>query len=442
MDRRTAQFGPRVPRERSSMSHNIPTRSLWTYDFTIITLGSVVSMVGSTLSGFAISLMVLDYTGSTWLYALFNVCYQLPMLVAPLLAGPYLDRMSRKKVIYRLDYLSSTIYLALFFLLRSGWFHYPAMMGFCLLIGAINGVYVVAYDSFYPNLITEGNYSKAYSISSMLWPIAAMTQPIAAWVYDQLGTVVPLFAFNAVCFFTAACFERTIRYQETHMDQALPADGLGALGRFTRDFREGWSYIAGEKGLLVITLYFMVSNFSGMGCSTLQLPFFKNNAALFAAWPVAVVTLYTIVSNCSVVGRFIGGLIHYKVRFPTQRKFAIAITVYLVVGALDGVMLYLPVPLMALAFFIYGMLGVTSYNIRIAATQSYIPDTKRARFNGTFTMLCSIGSIGGSMAGGALGSVMPERHVALLFSAVSVICVYLFMFRGRRHVAAIYNRDL
>lgn len=46
------------------------------------------------------------------------------------------------------------------------------------------------------------------------------------------------------------------------------------------------------------------------------------------------------------------------------------------------------------------------------------------------------------MAGGALGSVMPERHVALLFSAVSVICVYLFMFRGRRHVAAIYNRDL
>ena len=63
------------------------------------------------------------------------------VLTTPLLAGPYLDRMSRKKVIYRLDYLSSTIYLALFFLLRSGWFHYPAMMGFCLLIGAINGVY-------------------------------------------------------------------------------------------------------------------------------------------------------------------------------------------------------------------------------------------------------------------------------------------------------------
>lgn len=283
------------------MSHNIPTRSLWTYDFTIITLGSVVSMVGSTLSGFAISLMVLDYTGSTWLYALFNVCYQLPMLVAPLLAGPYLDRMSRKKVIYRLDYLSSTIYLALFFLLRSGWFHYPAMMGFCLLIGAINGVYVVAYDSFYPN---------PYHRGQLLQGLFHLQHALAHRRHDpahcrlglrSAGTVVPLFAFNAVCFFTAACFERTIRYQETHLTRPC-AGRLGTLGRFTRDFREGWSYIAGEKGLLVITLYFMVSNFSGMGCSTLQLPFFKNNAALFAAWPVAVVTLYTIVSNCSVVG--------------------------------------------------------------------------------------------------------------------------------------------
>lgn len=226
------------------------------------------------------------------------------------------------------------------------------------------------------------------------------------------------------------------------MSKAPPAEGMGVLERFGRDFRDGSSYIIGEKGLLVITLYFMVSNFSGMGCGTLQMPFFQNNAALFAAWPVAALTLYTIVSNCSVVGRLIGGLVHYKVRFPPQKKFAIAITVYLVVSILDGVMLYLPIPIMALAFFVYGLLGVTSYNIRIAATQSYIPDTKRARFNGTFQMLCSLGSIGGSLVGGALGSVMPERHVALLLAAVEVSAVYLLMFRGRRHVAAIYDRDL
>ena len=68
-----------------------PANKLWTRDFTIITLGSVVSMVGGTMTGFAISIMVLDYTGSTFLYALFNICFQIPMLVCPLLAGPVLD---------------------------------------------------------------------------------------------------------------------------------------------------------------------------------------------------------------------------------------------------------------------------------------------------------------------------------------------------------------
>lgn len=424
------------------MEINKPRQGLWTRDFTIITLGSVVSMVGNSLSGFALSMMVLDYTGSTFLYSLFIVCFQLPMLVCPILAGPYLDRMSRKKVIYRLDFLSAGIYFSLFLLLRGGWFSYPLLLGGCVLVGAINSVYSVAYESFYPNLITEGNFSKAYSISSMLWPLAAMSTPIAALVYDRMGSAVPLFAFNALCFLIAACFERTIRYQETHMDKAPPADGMGAAKRFGRDLKEGLSYIAGEKGLLVITLYFMVSGFSDNGAGSLYLPFFRNNAALFAAWPLTAVTLYTIVSNFSVAGRFLGGLIHYRIKFPTQKKFAIAFTVYLTVTLLEGTLLYMPIPLMAIAFFFYGLLGVTSYNIRIAATQSYIPDTKRARFNGTFQMLCSLGGVLGTLLAGSLAEVMPERRVVLILSAITLCAAWLLMFRGRKAVAAIYNREV
>lgn len=423
------------------MSGNKTQQGLWTRDFTIITLGSVVSMVGAALSGFAISIMVLDYTGSTFLYVLFNVCYQLPMLICPLLAGPYLDRMSRKKVIYRLDFLSAAIFLLVFFLLRTGWFSYPVMLVGCMLIGAINSVYMVAYDSFYPNLITPGNYAKAYSVSSMLWPLAAMSSPIAAFIYESIGTVVPLFAFNAACFFTAACFERNIKYEEIHMKDAPPADGMGALRRFRRDFREGLEYIVSEKGLLAITLYFMVSGFVGGG-GNLYLPFFCSHAEQFAFWPVAAVTLYSIVSNFSVAGRLGGAALHYRIHIPREKKFTIAIIVYITISVIEMVLLYTPVPIMALLFFASGALAVTSYNIRIAATQSYIPDVKRARFNGTFQMLSSLGGICGSLAAGSLAEIMPERHVIILLHAIGLVAVYVFMYRGRKHVANIYNRDL
>ena len=258
---------------------------LWTYDFTVITIGSFISMVGSTLASFSISLVVLDYTGSTFLYMLFHVCYQLPMVVMPLLAGPYLDRMSRKKMIYTLDYASAGLFALMYLLLQSGWMNYALLLGSSVALGAINGVYTVAYDSFYPNLITPGNAQRAYSVSSMLWPIAAMSTPVAAAIYDLLGSAGPVFAANAVCFFAAACFERKIRHQETHMDHAPPSDGLGTLRRFRRDFREGMAYIMGERGLLMIALYFSVISFCG-GADSLRLPYFRDtlSALLPGLW--------------------------------------------------------------------------------------------------------------------------------------------------------------
>ena len=39
-----------------------PAPRLWTRDFTIITIGSVISLLGNMLSGFAVSLMKLDKT--------------------------------------------------------------------------------------------------------------------------------------------------------------------------------------------------------------------------------------------------------------------------------------------------------------------------------------------------------------------------------------------
>ncbi len=413
---------------------------LWTRDFTIITVGSIISLVGNMLSGFAISIMVLDRTGSTFLYVLFNVCWQLPMLMLPLLAGPYLDRVSRKKVIYCLDFLSAAIYFAIFLVLRTGWFNYSVMLICCIFIGAINSVYGVAYDSFYPNLITEGNHSKAYAISGVLMDLSALVYPLAPVLYDAIG-IAPLFAITAVSFLLAACFEVSIRYKETHMAQASKADGMGALKQFGRDFREGLDYIREEKGLLFITLYFMVSGFAG-GTGELILPFFRNNPELFTFWPVAVTTLYAVVTNSSVAGRLIGGVIHYKVKLPTEKKFAIALAVYAALAVIDGVTLWLPVPLMMVLYFAAGLLGVTSYNIRIAATQTYIPDGKRARFNGTFSMLCSLGGIAGSLTAGGLAEVMPERWAIALLAATGLLGVYLFMYRGRRHVAAIYNREV
>ncbi len=410
---------------------------LWTRDFTIITLGSVVSMLGNSMSGFALSLLVLDYTGSNLLYAIYIAAFTLPQIIMPIFSGAILDRFSRKKTIYTLDFLSAAVYGIAALILREGWFSFPVLAVFCFVIGSINSVYYVAYESFYPLLISEGNYSKAYSIASVLETLSALIIPIATYFYKLVG-IAPLLGINALCFFLAASAETQIRAEEHYIAKqraALEAEAGRASGRqLLRDIREGFRYLMSEKGLLCVAIYFTFSSLSAGASQVITLPYFKST---FDNGEY----IYMLVWGMAIFGRAIGGGIHYKVRLPIHRKYAIALTVYIVISLCEAFYLYCPLPVMMLSCFLTGILGVTSYTIRISATQSYVPDEKKGRFNGAFNMLNTVGSFSGELLAGALTAFLPPRLVLTGFLLITAASAVVVIGGGRDAVSAIYNRQ-
>ena len=131
-----------------------PKNKLWTKNFSIITVGTVISMLGNAISGFTVGLLVLEIANSVLLYAVYNVLYNIPKVVMPTLAGPYLDRFSRRRIIYTLDFVSACMYLLMFLALTFGVIEtnpssYPLMLIFCVIIGTIDSIYQVAYESLY-----------------------------------------------------------------------------------------------------------------------------------------------------------------------------------------------------------------------------------------------------------------------------------------------------
>ena len=406
---------------------------LWTKDFTIITLGSVVSLLGNAVSSFAIGLLVLDYTDSILLYALFMVCYCLPCVLLPLLAGPYLDRFSRKRVIYTLDFLSSGIFLAFYFLLRFDFVTYPVFLLVAVLIGGIDSVYTVAYESFYPTLISRGNFQRAYSVSSLIDPLANVIMvPIAGICYKTIG-LAPLFLFNAASFFIAAVMETQIRARESHTAQRRTEPFR--FRRFASDLKAGLGYLRSETGLLTITAYFFLTTLCGSVSGTLVLPYFKSLGA-DGVW------MYTFVMGAATAGRLIGGYLQYRFRYPVERKFAIAMFVYLALSVMEGVYLFLPFAGMLALNFLSGLFGVTSYNIRISSTQNYVPDDKRGRFNGIFQMLNVLGGVFGQLIAGAAGDFLPLRGLVAGAMAVNLASALVIMLPNREAVKRIYNVDI
>jgi MFS family permease len=391
-------------------------------------------MLGNAVSGFAIGLMVLDYTGSTLLYALFMICYSIPRVVVPLFAGPYLDRFSRRKMIYILDFFSAGFYLILALLLYGGFFNYPIFLCLSAVIGSVDSIYTVTFESFYPTLVSEGNFTKAYSISSLIYPIAnTLMVPAAGVLYETIG-LEPLFMFNAVTFFIAACFETRITANEKHLTGKGVTERF-SLKKYVADFKEGIGYLKQEPGLMTITGYFFTTMLAGAASGTLALPFFKNH-------PTLNVRHYTFIMAVNTLGRMIGGTVQYRYRYPKEKKFAIAMFVYTAICFLDGSYMYLPYAFMILFNFLVGLLAVTSFNIRISATQNYVIDEKRGRFNGIFQMVTMGGTIIGQLIAGALGEVLPIPYIISGFMAFNVITAFAVMFRNRRHVKPIYNVEI
>ena len=404
---------------------------LWTRDFTIITIGSVISMFGNAMAGFAISLFVLDYTNTPLYYALYIFLYTLPQLAAPLIAGPLMDRFSRRKTIFSLDFLSAGLYLLIALILHLGLMRFWLLAALTLLIGTVHSTYQVAYESFYPLLITEGNFSRAYSIAGTLETLSAVMVPVSLFLYKRFG-LSPLLLVNGMCFLGAALCET--RISDVEKEKGLGAEGAYSLSAYWTDAKEGVRYLMGEKGLLCITVYFIFSAFAGGAEGVIVLPYFKRTFEN-GEW------LYMTTWAFAVIGRGLGGLLQYRIKYPAAIKYAVALTVYCAVNVLEGGYLFLPVNGMRVACFLVGILGVTSYTIRSSATQSYVPDDKKGRFNGAFIMLTTTGSLLGEALAGVCTEFMPMRAVLALFMGITLVAGLVIIGGGRKHVKPLYNRE-
>lgn len=403
---------------------------LWTKNFTIITIGSVVSLFGTVISGFASGLLILDFTDSVFLFSLFMITTTIPSIVVPTIVGPLLDKFSRRKTIYMLDFTSATIYLIFGIILTKGVITYPLLLIGSITLGSINATYRVAFESLYPMLVTEGNMGRAYSVSSTLDSLIMVLTPVSVFLYHNIG-IAKLYMFDAIIFLIAALFEMQVKVDETYRVKAGESFGLK---QYKETFVEGMKYLYSEKGLFFIALYFFFSSMDGGAGQVVGLPYFRDR---FTNGDY----IFIFIQGATVIGRVIAGAFHYKHKIPKEKKFNITIFVYSVITILFAAYLYVPIPIMILMMFIVGVLAMTSYNIRISTTQSYVPNEKKGRFNGAFQVISTAGSLIGQFLAGLMADHMDKRMVIVIFAIIDFAMIWFIMYRGRGEVKKIYNQD-
>ena len=405
-------------------------RTLWTRNFTIITLGTVISAIGGVAMSFALSFVVFDNTGSTLLMGLFSAASLLPHTLVPVLAAPYLDNFRRKPVIVGLDYLNGGIYLLMGIYLLSHDFQMGIYLAFSLVVNTTGAVYQLAYSSLYPNLIPEGFAQKGYTVSGMLYPTVIMVMtPVASVLYAAFGLPVICMGEGGLLLL-AATVETRIQVEEN-----VSRGGRFSFRDYLADFREGFHYLRREKGLLRIYTYMPLTQ--GLSSSTGNLV-----TAYFRTTPGLDMTMYAFFTTVEFIGRTLGGLVHYRVRIPPGKRFSLAYLVYQTYSVMDALLLWIPYPMMLANRALCGFLGINSATLRESSVQSYLPDNMRAKVNAVFNALMSLASLIFSLGVGALGEVMDYRWAMTVLNLIIIGACWLIMWRGREAVKGVYNRTV
>ncbi len=406
---------------------------LWNRNFTILTLGTFVSALGSAAASIALGILIYLETESPLILAIFSVVNIVPRLITNFLIGPFIDRHSRVKIIYWIDFFYFAFFAGLSLVLFQGYFNIVVFTLIGGAIGIIDTIYQIAYMSLFPEVITGKNHSKAYSISSLIWPIsAAIMAPIATYFIQNFTFgVAILMAFNAVTFFLTASLETTIKAEE-ELNTSEPV-----RFKFLIDLKEGFRYYKKERGILGIALLFMFFSCVYAVSDLLRMPFFVENS-------LYTIQHFSYLISAGAIGRIMGGILHYRIRIPKDKKYIIAVTVYFSVEILGAITLLSPYFVMIIFSFIIGLLSVTSFNIRMSAVQTYVPSSIRGRVNAVFSLLWSIGGIIGLIAAGLIAEYTQIGYQWIIFggAGLTIPAILLIPVRMKKDFEKIYNVDL
>jgi|SRR5690625_4202769 len=401
--------------------------NVWSKDFTLITIGTVISAIAWQTINLPLSLTVFDETGSTFLSAILFIASLAPSVVLPILIAPLIDRNPKKIIIVGLDYLTGFMYLLIALVVSITGFNYYLYLFFSLIMGIIGTVYQLAYQAWFPDLIPLGFEQQGFAVSSSIYPsVMVVMSPVAAYLYRTFSLSI-LFIVVGILTIIAASFELLIsNIHNGSQDEEFD------FKQYKADLLGGFTYLKKEKGIRNIYGYMSITNGVANGISLMVQAYFQTVSFLS-------VTMLAFIMSAETAGRIIGGLIQYKINIPAEKRFGITRFVYIFYESMELILLFIPYPLMIINRFFCGLLGMTSATLREASVQSYLPAHMRAKVNAVFNVTISISVIGFQMLAGFLGDLMGYRMVVVILSCIGLVAIFILIILPAEENRKVYD---
>jgi MFS family permease len=226
--------------------------------FKVIWIGQFVSLLGSSMTTFALTIWAWQETGTATALAMTGLAFLLPGIIATPIAGALVDRWNRKLVMMFSDLAAGIGTIAIFLLYSMDalqlW-HLYIILAFMSLFQSFQ---FPAYSAAVSTMLDKENYARASGMLSLAQNASGIFAPIAAGILLGIVGTSGILMFDITSFIVAIAallfvsIPQPVVAEENKEKQSLLSDSLF-----------GFKYILARPGLLGLQLTFFLINFSG-----------------------------------------------------------------------------------------------------------------------------------------------------------------------------------
>ncbi len=389
-------------------------------EFRLVWIGAFTSTTGTWMQTVAQAWVVYSLTGSALLLGVDAFLSTGPMLLFSLFGGVIADRMERRKIMIASQVLQMLFAFVLAALL---WTHTVQIWHIFLLsflTGSAQSFSGPAYASLLPLLVKRDDVANAIAMNSMQFNLARVIGPILGGLALTAWGAAACFWLNGLSFIAVIIAYLMIRTPIIR--------GSGETKTIMAEMKEGFAFVIGRRGLLLLTFLAFVGTFLGMPIVTF-LPVVAK--AIFAAGPKAYTYLLSSYGVGSVVGAlFVAASSHLPHKGRIALMLQLTFAVLLVAFALSRVFQASLLIAFGAGACIVGVISLYS-----SLVQLMIADSMRGRVMSIFMLAFR----GGMPLGNLLAGFIAQRwsiSIALAANGMLLALVALFFIVRRTDLDA------
>lgn len=281
------------------------TQKLFTPNFILLILGQLTSLFGNFILKLALSMFVLDVTGSAAVFAGILSLAAIPTILLSPFGGILADRCNRRNIMVALDTLSGAFVLCAVLLL-SGRNDLAVISVLLILLSILGAFETPTVQACIPTMLTGDNIVKGNAVVNQIASLSYLTAPMLGGILYAAFGLRPVMLASVGCFFATALFECFIR-----LPYERPAHNKSILSVIRQDFMESMHYMFQEQSSVAkLLLLTAVSRFFVMGILMVGLPFLVRTVLLLNARYYGAAE--SALAVATIIGSLMAGLLSAK----------------------------------------------------------------------------------------------------------------------------------